>query len=406
MTSMFPDLLEDFKKTDDENAADTVSDNNAAEFKEEMNESIDEPSTQNDSEDEETDENKVQCAICDRKIPELLLQTHMKSYHRKTTGYPCTICGKKFAMAQALHWHHMGHINENSHQSQAPKQRFILPKPTPEEVMENLEAQEKTICPICEKGVPKKTFHLHVDLEHSFPCNCCDIVFATIDERSKHVSNLVAQKKVMQPLPKAKRAPASMEKVKCDICNKEVTRKRLESHKMVYHFKNGKFPCNTCNKRFLTQRDLNRHVVTHRNDPDNTGNEKVSCDVCNKLLTKRRLEDHKIRFHSKYGENYACKNCGAKFVHLADLDVHLSTNCSSGVEQVQQQQQQQEELQLSQEDIIEQLDGTEEMQTDQTIETLIIAVATSEDQLYEDNTENGDITETVIETTPKEEVTT
>lgn len=338
---MFPDLLEDFKKTGEEikEAMETES-GGEVEGDEEDDDELAE-SSRNDS-GSETNENdndgkNVPCDICFKNVNPNRMKSHMKLYHSNTTGYPCTICGKKFAMAQALNWHHMCHMNDKKdilktqqtqHINIAPKPRFILPKPTPEEVLENLEAQDKTICPICERAVPKKTLHNHIDTMHSYPCKCCAIVFATPEDRAKHVSSLKAQQKLLQA-PKIKRVPTYMEKVKCDICGKEVTRKRLESHKIVYHFKNGKYPCSICQKRFLTQRDLDRHVATHKNDPDNSGNEKVPCDVCNKVLTKRRLEDHKIRFHSKYSENYSCKNCGRKFVHLADLDSHLSTDCSS-----------------------------------------------------------------------------
>lgn len=438
MAVMFPDLLEDFKKTGDEikEAMDVESSGEVEADEEEEDDDELAGSSRNDSGSDTTGEDsgggsKVPCEICFKNVSTSRLKSHMKLYHSNTTGYPCTICGKKFAMAQTLNWHHMCHMSEkkdvlkaqqtSQSNSLAAKQRFILPKPTPEEVLENLEAQDKTICPICERAVPKKTLHSHIDTQHAYLCKCCAIVFATPEDRAKHVSAIKAQRKILQA-PKTKRVPTYMEKVKCDICGKEVTRKRLESHKIVYHFKNGKFPCTICRKRFLTQRDLDRHVSTHKNDPDNSGNDKIPCDVCSKVLTKRRLEDHKIRFHSKYSENYSCKNCGKKFVHLADLDIHLSTDCTSNgnvveevtttqqielaqqeeaddgeepteFEEVEQQQQQQEgdeedsamvanavvdeimEEEIVAAAIIQQAVGDE--QREQTVEEIIIQIATT-----------------------------
>ncbi|XP_066916854.1 oocyte zinc finger protein XlCOF26-like [Clytia hemisphaerica] len=172
-------------------------------------------------------------------------------------------------------------------------------------------------CDFCEKK-----FKTSIDLK------CHIYIHQFANDRIKVTKPGVREGPSIAPVKsnKSKRKPTRkytpLEKTKCDICGKEVTSKRLESHKITYHLKNGKFPCSECEKRFQCNRDLQRHAEIHKDGKL----EKTSCDICGKILTKRHLENHKNRFHSQ-GE-YTCKKCNKIFKHLLDLDWHLKKPCT------------------------------------------------------------------------------
>ena len=196
-----------------------------------------------------------------------LLQKHKKA-SREPKNFPCNFCEKKFKTSIDLKCHIYIHQFAGK-----TKNRIILPKPG-EEVEKD--------CPPLDSAKASK-----------------------LKEKSK-----------------VKRTRTKMERTKCEICGKEVTVKRLESHKIIYHLKTGKFPCSVCGKRFMYERDLQRHIKIH----DDGQLEKATCDICGKVLTKKHLENHKNRFHSQ-GE-YTCKKCNKVFTHILDLDWHLQKTCT------------------------------------------------------------------------------
>lgn len=114
----------------------------------------------------------------------------------------------------------------------------------------------------------------------------------------------------------ASRRPYKLEpsQVICDHCQEEFpTHKLLVCH-MAQHFPNH--ICDLCGKLYVSKLRLDAHIkMTH-------DEEKVSCQICHKVLKKYSLLRH-IRSHT--GENciYACRICDEKFVSYSTRVIHL-----------------------------------------------------------------------------------
>lgn len=101
--------------------------------------------------------------------------------------------------------------------------------------------------------------------------------------------------------------------------------------------------CEICEKRFLSQHNLNQHMTIHNRDPkdlvchicqwefkersnlkqhlESHGNNKTTCAVCNKVLSHRYLHEH-LKIHSGNKE-FQCSTCGKTFVSKERLKRHM-----------------------------------------------------------------------------------
>jgi len=266
MKAMFPDLLRGFLEKSKEN----TGNQSIADDKKEENSTG--GSKKSDLGNPPKTKEKQKCQHCDKEFQNSYLKgEHFSKKHPELLKYPCKFCIKKFQTDSELNWHSLIHQQASGNQENK-RIRYILPKP----------------------------------------------------------SNQVERSSSSSTSPNSPNTPVSkpskiLERTMCDLCNKIVTKKRLQSHKMVYHFKNGQFPCSRCSKRFLNKRDLKRHLPIHDEGLIWAKSKKEPCDICGKVLTKVRLETHKLRFH--HNGEYMCKNCQKKFPHIVDLDWHLSHDC-------------------------------------------------------------------------------
>lgn len=93
----------------------------------------------------------------------------------------------------------------------------------------------------------------------------------------------------------------------CEICKNTYDKQYEEVH-MRSHLEEEKFDCNTCNRKFFTQSNLDMHMRVH------TSGKKFSCSHCKKeFLTYESLQEHvnsKCQYQSK---SYACSYCGRRF---------------------------------------------------------------------------------------------
>lgn len=114
----------------------------------------------------------------------------------------------------------------------------------------------------------------------------------------------------------ASRRPYKLEpsQVICDLCQEEFPTHKLLICHMAQHFPNH--ICDLCGKLYVSKLRLDAHIkMTH-------DEEKVSCQICHKVLKKYSLLRH-IRSHT--GENciYACRICDEKFVSYSTRVIHL-----------------------------------------------------------------------------------
>lgn len=192
-------------------------------------------------------------------------------------------------------------------------------------------------CDICQTIFEQKSKILrHILSKHSFhrpfKCNACGKSF-------KYKCDLKAHRLIHQELDSSLLHCCD----KCDYRTK--TKNNLKSHYIRRHTDDYKFACEHCGKRFKMEWDLKFHVGTHGTSQhmcDICGkfytsdyslykhrkvahlNEyKFQCDVCNKrLLTQENLDNH-MRQHDK---TYECKECGKVFASKRYLATHTTTH--------------------------------------------------------------------------------
>ncbi|XP_076673557.1 zinc finger Y-chromosomal protein 1-like [Andrena cerasifolii] len=192
-------------------------------------------------------------------------------------------------------------------------------------------------CDICQTVFEQKSKILrHITSKHSFhrPFKC-----ATCDKTFKYKCDLRTHRLVHQDVDLSLLHCCD----KCDYRTK--TKNNLKSHYIRRHTNDYKFACEHCGKRFKMEWDLKFHIGTHGSSQhmcDICGkfytsnyslykhrkvahlNEyKFQCSVCNKrLLTQENLDNH-MQQHSR---TYECKECGKVFASKRYLATHITTH--------------------------------------------------------------------------------
>ncbi|XP_076660554.1 uncharacterized protein LOC143363861 isoform X10 [Halictus rubicundus] len=192
-------------------------------------------------------------------------------------------------------------------------------------------------CDICQTVFEQKSKILrHITSKHSFhrPFKC-----ATCDKTFKYKCDLKAHRLVHQDVDSSLLHCCD----KCDYRTK--TKNNLKSHYIRRHTDDYKFACEHCGKRFKMEWDLKFHIGTHGTSQhmcDVCGkfytsnyslykhrkvahlNEyKFHCTVCNKrLLTQENLDNH-MKQHNR---TYECKECGKVFASKRYLATHVTTH--------------------------------------------------------------------------------
>ncbi|TNM93718.1 hypothetical protein fugu_001894 [Takifugu bimaculatus] len=113
----------------------------------------------------------------------------------------------------------------------------------------------------------------------------------------------------------------------CQVCQKVFLHQRMLNRHVKCHSDTKRHLCSFCGKGFNDTFDLKRHVRTH------TGVRPYKCTLCEKAFTQRcSLESHMKKIHSitqtyAYKERrnklYVCEECGHTSASQDDLLVHL-----------------------------------------------------------------------------------
>lgn len=93
----------------------------------------------------------------------------------------------------------------------------------------------------------------------------------------------------------------------------------MDRHNCNVHGEEKQFVCSTCNKKFATRTDLERHKKREN------GDFKFSCDLCGaKEASKDKLQDHMGKHNGV--KRHACQVCHKAFRYSSNLSRHKKTH--------------------------------------------------------------------------------
>ncbi|XP_077575733.1 uncharacterized protein LOC144198544 isoform X1 [Stigmatopora nigra] len=274
-------------------------------------------------------ENRGTCSRCNQHFPsQEELKAHMAAH---SITYLCSVCGKKFKMANALKKHEEKHKDQQYYCVTCCKHfRNHLQYKRHKEVHDRRESK----CPHCQRVfLQLTTFKYHLQThteerpyqcmycmetfvyneelerhclkhrkfrkEHPYSCTRCNDAFATLGELTAHLDSHKGE------------SPLS-----CNICARTfLNASKLERHLSVH---TGTRPhlCPHCGNGFPTAANLRQHILSH------TGEKPFACSDCNKTFrTAGGLRVHRRR-HMDVPPSFQCLECGRTYGRVTELRMH------------------------------------------------------------------------------------
>ncbi|XP_033121007.1 uncharacterized protein LOC117120102 [Anneissia japonica] len=219
----------------------------------------------------------------------------------------------------------------------------------------------------CNKCV-KTLKNLKEGLEHAkkhcerkrFKCKSCSKTYSSIGMIESHVERYVQpdEKKLAcdacikkfafrgSLMMHVKLAHRDMEKVRCNLCHKEIKRHYMNTH-MKRHRNERPHKCNICGKGFVAKKVLTTHLSIHTgykpykcqycgrgftvksnmqlHERTHTGDRPFICTVCGKdFINRGTLKGHMLtRHHINLGKVHKCRHCTDSFTRLKTLVEHM-----------------------------------------------------------------------------------
>lgn len=246
------------------------------------------------------------CDVCGRSMRHAMdLIIHMR-VHTKEKPFQCTYCPSKFAQVSTLNAHIRVHTGERPHACRICGKRFISSSSMRIHIASHSD-EKKYQCNICEKrlkslcALKKHRFCMHIS-EKPHACDKCGATFAFSKSLANHL--------------KSKHSELSGT---CEQCHRHFI--NLGEHMMV-HTGLRPFECQTCNKKFTTQRNLGLHSMRHVNAS------KYACtyDKCSTAFcTQMQLDYHIKKIHVKSFTDF-CPLCCKGFYRVSDVTKHVKLN--------------------------------------------------------------------------------
>lgn len=252
--------------------------------------------------------------------------------------FPCHVCGKTFSTSESLEDHQRCHLGEKPHEcAECGKCFFQASQLQQHQRMHKSEFQ----CQACGRGFVslfalRKHKHTH-GKSRPYRCSKCELSFTGPSQLAEHMST------------------HREENFPCDICNKVFLSKISRAEHRKSHLKTSdhlysavsktnsappetkslshnelKYRCGVCNERFKDPEELSEHgCLAARERP-------FSCKVCDKhFLDPSHLKKHKTTHQRSWSSReYHCNYCNSRFFSSQQFLSHLKShdvpaNCNS-----------------------------------------------------------------------------
>lgn len=162
----------------------------------------------------------------------------------------------------------------------------------------------------------------HIRCKHTnekpFLCNVCGRSFSLATILNAHMTS-----------------HSSERKYRCEICGFRSKTSGNHHRHRARHLQGGAktFHCETCGKAFETKLKLSSHLVIHKPERPHV------CKLCEKrFLYNNKLERHILTVHARE-RPYPCPICGRKLASKFGLGIHLKTH-TKGMQEIEVEQEQ------------------------------------------------------------------
>ena len=271
-------------------------------------------------------EEYLQCKLCYKKFgSKEALEKHKEVGHREDQRelaitfftlqdlvYPCEACPVKFISENLLNKHKKTEHNAPLHSLSSS-------------------------CQECGKRVKYHGMKEHLKThskEKNFSCQLCYRTFRLEKYLWAH------QKKIHQDHAEYLNRDITVEDLKfdCDSCDmKFVMKDILEYHQAKAHSEQPErsfkvsLKCFFCEETFSNGGDRNKHCYNVHGKKDEPVGEKIRCMVCQKIIGKSHISEHKLR-HTRV-EKYQCILCYTDFSTNSNRKIH-ARKCHNSEEEL------------------------------------------------------------------------
>ena len=114
-------------------------------------------------------------------------------------------------------------------------------------------------------------------------------------------------------------------KVTCDICNKQLSKSGIMHHRKTAHSALSEVKCSQCELVFGDKGYLRKHLLTHTVDKEQKD---FKCDQCDKAYHRQEYLSKHIRYKHNNSEEgkWQCKTCNKTFAQSGGLFMHKKSH--------------------------------------------------------------------------------
>ena len=260
---------------------------------------------------------KFTCYTCDRSyIKGQHLSKHMEIDH-DDDEIKCKLCGMSFGDF----WQQLeAHLNEQ-HRFPCDKcDMKFLSKDGKEKHALDVHGVVKGLdlrCGQCHQEFSETaTFREHFKVPHTSSCPQCELKFPSSESLATHVS-IVHNKQ---------------ERLVCDMC-----KKKFGSNEQNLYAEHIQTPhtheCETCESTFIKANKLKEHIE-ERHGRSKHFDDKYTCKLCGTVCTKNndsKLSREALNKHNSIPHKFPCKSCSLRFTNKHKLEAHfVESHTNSG----------------------------------------------------------------------------